>query len=188
MSDLIALDDPCGEHFVYRDLIECGETFRRLSSEAGAPFDNVPRVAETFTAMRWLCAEVLDPVVGRFGRIELTYGFASSRLTRHIERAIHPPLDQHAGHERSRLGKPICARLGLAVDLRVPGADSREVARWLVEVTGFDRLYFYGSDRPFHVSVGPEANRQIVWMRRGASGKLVPRVVDAGLLASASGE
>ena len=73
------LDQPCGKHFVYRDLIACGETWRRLTAEStpGPPFDNIPQATETFEAMRTLCAAVLDPVVEHFGRLELTYGFAS---------------------------------------------------------------------------------------------------------------
>jgi hypothetical protein len=176
------LDEPCGEHFTYRDLVACGETFHRLTEEAGAPFDNVPRAAETFAAMRALCAAVLDPVVRRFGPLELTYAFASPRLTRQITGLIHPPGDQHAGHESNRAGKPICPRLGLSADFRVPGADSREVARWVAENTAFDRLYYYASDRPFHVSVGPDHTRQIVNMWRGPSGRLIPRVVGVDFL------
>jgi len=175
------LDQPCGEHFVYRDLIACGETFRRLSEGPGAPFDNVPRTAETFAAMRALCAVVLDPVVRRFGPIELTYAFASPRLTKHIAARIYPPYDQHAGHELNRRGKPVCRRLGLSADFRVPGYDSREVARWVVENTAFDRLYFYAADRPLHVSAAAEPLRQIVRMWRGPSGALLPRVVDASV-------
>jgi hypothetical protein len=178
----VNLDDPCGEHFRYRDLVECGETWHRLRARAGdgPPFDNVPRVAETFDAMRALCAAVLDPVVRRFGRIELTYAFASPALTRHIPGRIHPPGDQHAGHERGRAGSALCGRLGLAADLRAPGVDSRALGRWITENTAFDRLYFYEPDRPIHVSVGPDATGQIVDMRRGPSGRRVPRVVDAG--------
>lgn len=174
------LDERCGEHFVYRQLIECGETWHSLTTARGVPFDNLPRAEATFAAMRALCAAVLDPVTARFGRLELTYGFASAALTRHVPGRIHPPADQHAGHELDRKGKPICDRLGLAADFFVPGIDSRAVARWIVATTAFDRLYFYGPERPLHVSVGPDGSRQIVHMRRGPSGRLVPRVVDEG--------
>jgi hypothetical protein len=185
MSASPELDQPCGEHFVYRDLIECGETWRRLargdaSATLGQPFANLPRAAGTFAAMRALCAAVLDPLVDRFGQLELTYAFASLALTRRIAGRIYPSLDQHAGHELNQKGKPICERLGLAVDLRVPAADSRVVAAWIVEHTAFDRLYFYGLDRPIHVSAGPDGARQITHMRRGPSGRLVPRVVTSG--------
>ena len=179
MSTPANLDQPCGAHFVYRDLIVCGETCRRLLAESdqAQPFENLPRANETFAAMRALCTGVLDPVVSQFGPLELTYAFASAQLTRHIAGRIHPPLDQHAGHELNRAGKPICSRLGLAVDFVVPGVDSGLVAHWIVANTEFDRLYFYEPDRPIHVSVGPEDARQIVHMRRGPSGRRVPRVV-----------
>ncbi len=134
--------------------------------------------------MRHLCASVLDPLVERFGPVELTYGFASSALTRHVAGRIHPPLDQHAGHEVGRSGKPICARLGLAVDLRVPGVDTRAVAGWIAAHTPFDRLYFYGPERPLHVSAAPRPTGQVVEMRRGPSGRLVPRVVSGGTFGS----
>lgn len=171
------LDQPCGAHFVYRDLIACGETWNRLT--AAQPFDNVPRAADTFAAMRALCAAVLDPGVDQFGRLDLTYAFASARLTRHISGRIHPPLDQHAGHELDGAGQPICPRLGLACDFLVPGVDGRLVARWIIEKTKFDRLYFYEPHLPLHVSVGPDSARQIVHMRRGPSGRRVPRKVTA---------
>ncbi len=54
-----------------------------------------------------------------------------------------------------------------------------EVAQWIVANTPFDRLYFYGDDRPIHVSHGPNRDRQIVLMVAGKSGRLVPRVVSA---------
>lgn len=178
------LVEPCGERFVYRDLVACGDTYARLSAESGAPFDNLPRAEGTWAAMRALCDGVLDPVAGRFGRenVEITYGFASPRLTRHISGLIHPPLDQHAGHEVNARGNLVCKRLGLSVDFRIQGADSRDVALWIVENTAFDRLYFYAPDRPIHVSAGPDGTRQVVKMVRGPSGRLLPRVVSPSSL------
>ena len=182
MSTPTDLDAPCGAHFSYRDLIACGETCVRLVAESDRPqpFDNVPREAETFTAMRALCAVVLDPVVDHFGPIELTYAFASAQLTREIKGRICPALDQHAGHERNRAAKPISPRLGLAVDFLVPGIDSRVLAQWIATNTDFDRLCFYEPDRPLHISVGPDRTHQIVHMRRGPSGRRVPRVLTPG--------
>ena len=178
------IDELCGEHFRYRDLIECGETWCRLTARGteGQPFDNMPGEDATFAAMRALCAVILDPVVKHFGRLDLTYAFASPRLTRHVPGGIHPPGDQHAGHEVDRTGSPVCGRLGLAADFLVTGVGSRDLARWIVENSAFDRLYFYEPDRPIHVSVGPKPSRQIVHMRRGPSGRRVPRVVDVDFL------
>ena len=56
-----------------------------------------------------------------------------------------------------------------------------EVARWIVSNTRFDRLYFYGPDRPIHVSAAREPNREIVLMREIPSGRRVPRVVEEGV-------
>ena len=66
---------------------------------------------------------------------------------------------------------------GAAVDFIVEDEDMLEVARWVVANTPFDRLYFYGSDLPIHVSYGPEHSRQVVRMVAAQkSGRLVPRV------------
>lgn len=175
----VDLDERCGEHFVYRDFVQCGDTWSRLASSPSRTVDNFPKLQDTFAAMRLLCASILDPVVAHFGRVELTYAFASARLTKHIKGRIAPRLDQHAGHEVGTTGKPICPRLGFAVDFMVSGIDSRTLARWVVERAPFDRLYFYESDRPIHASIGPENARQAILMRRGQSGRRVPRVVTA---------
>lgn len=187
MPDPPNLDHPCGDHFTYRQLIACGATYDRLTLAAGEPFDNLPRAPETFAAMRDLCALVLDPVVRRFGNIDLTYAFASPRLTKHIQGHIHPPLDQHAGHELNNAGKLVCPRRGLSADFKAQGTDSRALALWIAENTAFDRIYFYGPDLPLHVSVGPDATRQIVHMRQGPSGRRVPRVVTPGFLRDGDG-
>ena len=170
------LDAPCGRFLTFRQLIECGETQGRT----GLP--NLPRRPQTWDALQDLAEQVLDPVIDWFGMIRLTYGFCSPELAREIPARIDPRLDQHAAHEHNRLGKPICARLGAAVDFIVADEDMREVARWVAEHTPFDRLYFYGPDLPIHVSYGPDHSRQVVRMVPTANGRLVPRVVAAGEL------
>ncbi len=74
---------------------------------------------------------------------------------------------------RSR-GLPICPRLGAAADFIVDDEDMLEVARWVVANTPFDRLYFYGSDLPIHVSFGPDHSRQVVRMVPAAGGRPGP--------------
>lgn len=149
------LDDRASHHFTYRDLCDCGETWRE------GQVKNVPLQAATFASMRRLCMEILDSVVDRFGPLQLTYGFSGPALIRRIRHGIASRLDQHAGHELNRSGKPVCARLGQAVDLYIPRRSSLEVARFIVAQTPFDRLYVYGTDRPLHVSWGPQQTGQI---------------------------
>lgn len=75
------------------------------------------------------------------------------------------------------MGNLVCDRLGAAADLLITDEDMRDVARWVVRNTPFDRLYFYGDDLPIHVSFHPEPQGQVVIMRASATGRLVPRVV-----------
>jgi DNA phosphorothioation-associated putative methyltransferase len=164
------LDVACGRYLMYRDFIECGETQRRT----GLP--NLPRQPDTYTALYELATHVLDPVIDYFGMIELSYGFCSPELAREIPGRIDPRVDQHAGHELNRRGKPICDRLGAACDFLVTDEDMEEVALWVAANTPFDRLYFYGKDRPIHVSYSPTPARQFVRMTVSASGVQMPRV------------
>ena len=164
------LDATCGLHFTYRDLIHCGETQART----GLP--NLPRRPETYTALRDLAVNILDPVIDYYGMIRLTYGYCSAALAKEIKHRIAPELDQHAGHELKRTGRPICPRLGAAVDFLVEDEDMAEVAGWIIENLPFDRLYFYGKDRPVHVSWS-EAPAGEAWELRNVGGRRVPRAL-----------
>lgn len=171
MTDLPSLDDVAGRHFRFRDLCEAGETFAQKRP------DNVPAVAETYAAMKRLCTVLLDPVFETFGKLEITYGFSGPKLSRLVHGRIYPRLDQHAGHETNKTGRLICHRGGQSVDFHVLGMDSKTVANWIVSHVRFDRLYFYGANRPIHVSVGLDPSGQIVVMLPGPSGRRSPRVV-----------
>ncbi len=92
---------------------------------------------------------------------------------------IDASRDQHAGHELSPGGAPICRRFGQAVDFRVPGLCSGALATWVAAKLPFGRLYLYDKDRPIHVSVGPGEGRAVVTMLRGPSGRRVPQVRSA---------
>lgn len=164
------LDSPCGAYLTYRQLIECGET------QTSTGQINLPSQPDSYTALLDLARFVIDPVIEYFGMVTLTYGFCSRELAKAIPSRIAPKLDQHAAHELNTRKQPICPRLGAAVDFIVPDENMREVADWIVEHTPFDRLYFYGEDRPLHVSYGPEQKREFVEMLPGPSGRLVPRV------------
>lgn len=163
------LDQRCGETFTYRQLIECGETQARLR------LPNVPLNPESYNALHDLAVKLLDPIVDYFGALRLTYGFCSPALSAHIKARVAPELDQHAAHELNRRGKPICARGGAACDFFVEDEDMRGVADWIIGSLPFDRLYFYGPDKPMHVSYSQAQLRDAFEMKAGPSGRLVPR-------------
>ena len=168
-----ALDDSCGKYLTFRSLIECGETQKKTSIE------NLPKELETYDALERLVENVLDPVIDYFGMIVLTYGFCSPELARKIPGRIDPSRDQHASYEKKKSGNPICERGGAACDFIIEDESMLEVAQWIVQNTEFDRLYFYGDDKPIHVSYGPENTRAIVLMRESGDGRrLIPSVID----------
>ena len=162
-------DSPCGQYFTYRQLIECGET----QAKTGLP--NLPKQADSYTALYELAANILDPVIDYYGPIKLTYGFASPALAKNIKGRIAPKLDQHAACELNRKGEPVCPRLGAAVDFIVEDEDMEEVARWIIANLPYDRLYFYGKDRPIHVSYSENPAHE-AWEMREVGGRKMPRV------------
>jgi len=168
--DIPHLDSACGRYFKYRDFIECGET------QEAEQLENRPERPETYTALFDLATNLLDPIIDYFGMVRLTYGFCSAQLNKKIPGRIAPKLDQHASHELNRLGNPICERLGAAVDFIVEYEDMFEVSQWIAENLEFDRLYFYGKDRPIHLSFSESPTQQVTVMKRGGKAqKLLPR-------------
>ncbi len=163
------LDEKCGVNFNFRDLIECGETQQRLS------LSNLPSSPDTYNALFQLATNILDPVIDYFGAIKLTYGFCSGELGKHIKERVEPSLDQHASHEKKKSGKFICERLGAACDFIVEDEDMKEVADWIIENLPFDRLYFYRSDRPLHVSFGPSNQRAAFEIQKLDGNKIIPK-------------
>jgi hypothetical protein len=172
--------------FSYRDLIECGETWRRLASGNGE-FDNLPAQRATWEALSQLARVVLDPVWRQFGPVALTFGFCSAALRRAIQAApdprISPADDQHASCELNLRNGPVCAHQGAACDFKVAGWEERmnEVASWIVHNLDFDALYYNGRDRALHLSWGPKMRQMVVLMRTDpATGRRRPAGTGSG--------
>ncbi|SDQ80340.1 DNA phosphorothioation-associated putative methyltransferase [Paraburkholderia tuberum] len=172
-----SLDQPCGANFIFRDFIECGATEQRVR------VDNTPRRAETYNALHNLAIAVLDPIIDYFGGIRLTYGFCSHILGKHISHGIAPKLDQHAAEEIGPTGAKICGRGGAACDFIVDDEDMQEVALWIMSNLPFDRLYFYGRNRPIHVSYAARPSRLAYEMRTTSEGRRIPRALVPGGIA-----
>jgi hypothetical protein len=171
-----SLDQKCGKHFIFSDFIECGETQQYYQIE------NTPEQTETFLAMEQICSDILDPVIDSFGEITLTYGFCSKNLEKQIKKNESPrilsKLDQHAGYELDSKGYRICERLGFAVDFISAQNSSLEIMQWIARHLKFDRIYFYGSKKPLHVSIGPDESHQCVAMLpTQKTGRRMPRKI-----------
>lgn len=147
----------------------CTQTYKRYKHLIN-PY---PQNLDSVGAIENLFTQLLNPIIDHFGieNFHLTYGFASADLIKFLNRKdpvtgqkngrICPAVDQHVAHERDRNGNYICKHLGAACDFLIKGVDSSEVTRWVVENLDFDSLYFYGCDRPIHLSYGQ--GRRAAW-------------------------
>ena len=65
----------------------------------------------------------------------------------------------------------------MAVDFIVRGTSSLVIAKWIISNLIFDRLYFYGEDKPLHISTNNhQPKKQIVLMLK-RFGRRVPKTI-----------
>ena len=163
MSINLNLEDLCSEFFSLYDLICAGET------ASSSPLDNLPQEQQTVDALTSLASAILDPVARNFERPQLTYAFSGPTNIAKIKKNIAPRVDQHASFERQRNGKRICTFDGAAADFQVRGRASTEVAQYIIEDLNFDAIYFYGKNRPIHVSWSQSPRKLVVEMKFNAT-------------------
>lgn len=137
--------------------------------------DPLPKNPESIEAIKQLNKLIIDPIIDYYGveRFQLTYGFCSRDLKKFLAQKdpttgkkngrVDPRIDQHMAHEINRNGNYYCPRLGAACDFVILNVNSDAVVRWIIaHQLPFDSLYFYGKDRPIHISYGPQ-NKQDIW-------------------------
>ena len=123
-----------------------------------------------------LMVHILQPIEQEFGKITVTYGYTSHPLLRWILKNspgdMAPDIDQHASMELNSKGKRICKRDGAACDFYVEGYENRmdEVAKYICIHLAFNRLYFYGKDKPLHISVGADNSKYALIRQRRSDG------------------
>lgn len=128
---------------------------------------NRPLQAESIDALNRLSEKIIVPIEKQFAEITITYGFTSFELLKYIRRNspgdMAPELDQHAAFELNSRSNRICKRDGAACDIYVKGYENQMhiIAQYVINELPFDRLYFYGSDRPIHITFGPDHKRYL---------------------------
>ncbi len=171
MKDNSVPDIRLGKYLTLAEVCTCTQTYRKYADQ----IDPYPQnLDETLPALEALCQHILDPMIGEFGRarFQLTYGFCSHDLKHWLARKdpvtgvkngrVSPNLDQHMAYEINRNGQYYCPRLGAAGDVRILHLPSDELVTWiLTQELPFDSLYFYGTQRPIHISYGPQHKRDI---------------------------
>ncbi|WP_265277675.1 hypothetical protein [Nostoc sp. KVJ3] len=159
-----------GQYLSLIDFCTCTNTYQKYTKQIN-PF---PTNSDSIDALQNLCNHIIDPIINHFGReqFQLTYGFCSKDLKRFLEQKdpvtglkngrVAPNLDQHMAYEVNRNGKYYCDRLGAACDFRIANVSSNKVVDWILDARlPFDRLYYYGIERPIHISYSDSHSRSI---------------------------
>lgn len=147
--------------------------------------ENKPSTSDSKSALEQLVIEILLPIEREFRRPKITYGFTSPELKRYIAKhspqGTAPELDQHASCELNSQNNEICKRRGAACDFIVDDISMAVVVRYIVEHLNFDRIYYYGDDRPVHVSVSEQLNKHLQIMHESENGRRYPSFKGFGI-------
>lgn len=159
-----------GKYLSLEEFCTCTQTYKKYR-ELINPF---PQNDDSLRAICELNQGIIDPVIDFFGkdRFKLTYGFCSPDLKKFLDKKdpitgikngrVAPKIDQHIALEVKKSGKYYCERLGAASDFSIVDLGSDRLVEWILsQKLPFDSLYFYGEDRPIHISYGPQHKRDI---------------------------
>lgn len=140
--------------------------------------DNQPTSLQSRASLELLLNELLIPIERKFGKVEVTYGFTSTALMQYVAknspRGTCPKLDQHSSYEVNSKGRQVCDRGGAACDIYANNIDSADIVRFIVNELSYDRIYFYGNQRPLHISVNLAPNSHLQVMKENINGKRYP--------------
>jgi hypothetical protein len=140
--------------------------------------DNKPTSPQTKRALELLLNEILIPIQRKFANLQITYGFTSSELKRYISKnsptGTAPEIDQHSSCELNSLKNLICERSGAACDIIMTDTSMAEVVRYIINNLNYDRIYFYGRDRPVHISCSEKPVKHLQIMKETESGRRYP--------------
>ncbi len=151
---------------------------------------NEPNNPASKCALNNLVSEILAPLEQQLAPVKVTYGFTNYALTRYVQKHSKADtaiaIDQHASYEQNLRGNYICKRGGAACDIYVEGYENRmhEVVQYICDNIEFDRLYFYGKDRPIHISWNEAPLKHLQVLKRAESGNRHPtkRAYDADII------
>lgn len=163
-------DRRLGKYLTLERFCTCTQTYQKYTDRIYP----LPKNEETILAIEELVQFIVDPIIQYFGeeKFQLTYGFCSADLKKYLEQKdpitglkngrVAPTLDQHMAYEVNKKGQYYCQRLGAACDFLIVDTSSSQVIDWILEQKlPFDSLYFYGENRPIHISYGPQHKRDL---------------------------
>ena len=165
-NDMSLLSHPLGKQLLEWHLNKHRETLSNIPSPDSKSY------------LEMLILEILIPTERKFGALTVTYGFTSSKLAtyiaKHSSTGTSPQLDQHAACELNSKNNEISKRTGSACDFIVPNQSMAEITRFIVKNLSFDRIYYYGDNRPIHVSISDEPVKHLQIMCESSLGRRYP--------------
>jgi hypothetical protein len=165
-NDMSLLSHPLGKQLLGWHLNKYPETPSNIPSPKSKPY------------LEMLISEILIPTERKFGALTITYGFTSSKIaayiSKHFSTGTAPKLDQHAACELNSKNNEISTRRGSACDFILPNESMAEITRFIVKNLSFDRLYYYGDNRPIHVSISDEPVKHLQIMCESTTGRRYP--------------
>ncbi|HLO87564.1 MAG TPA: hypothetical protein VK203_21515 [Nostocaceae cyanobacterium] len=160
-----------GKYLTLEEFCTCTQTYQKYSQNINPYPQNI---SETIPALQELNKFIIDPVIDFFGieKFKLTYGFCSANLKKYLAKTdpitgqkngrVAPNLDQHMSYEINKNGKYHCERLGASCDFLILDLPTEQLVEWILQnKLPFDSLYFYGTNRPIHISYGQQHKRDI---------------------------
>lgn len=141
---------------------------------------NIPTSEQSKIQLDNLVNNILEPINKVLGAVNITYGFTSPELVRYIQKnspsGTAISLDQHASHEVNLKENRINKRDGAACDFLVKGYEKKmnHVVHFIVNNLNFDKIYYYGKDRPIHVSIGQYQEKHLQVMCISKNGRRYP--------------
>jgi len=142
--------------------------------------DNQPESDESISSIIMMTEKILMPISKTLGEIEISYGFTSTELTKFIQKnsplGTYPPIDQHSSYEKNSAGNQICKRGGIACDFMVKDHQDNvpQIIQFIVGNLDYDKIYYYGNNRPLHVSVNSKPEKHLQIMNLTENGKRIP--------------
>ncbi len=165
-NDMSLLSHPLGKQLLEWHLNKHPETLSNIPSPDSKSY------------LEMLISEILIPTERKFGALTVTYGFTSSKLaayiTKHSSSGTAPQLDQHAVCELNSKNNQISKRTGSACDFIVSNRSMAKITRFIVKNLSFDRLYYYGDNRPIHVSISDTPVKHLQIMCESSKGRRYP--------------
>ncbi|MBT3850301.1 hypothetical protein HOF60_03430, partial [bacterium] len=97
-------------------------------------------------------------------------------IQKNSSQGTYPPIDQHSSSEKNSAGNQICKRGGMACDFMVKDHKNKVplIIEFIVSNLDYDKIYYYGNNRPLHVSVNSEPEKHLQIMNMSEHGKWVP--------------